>query len=102
MERNTRPGEPEVQGHRPATGFGRFRVALQFKFRGCNRYRGSERTREIPYLPRVKETPAEGNTGRGFQSSELSASSRLWLVSFIKRKNFRFLKSFVFNDIGDF
>ena len=42
------------------------------------------------------------NTGRGFESSEPSASNRRWLVPFIKRKNFRFLESFVFNDIGDF
>ena len=40
--------------------------------------------------------------GRGCESLEPSSSNRLWLVPFIKRKNFRFLESFVFNDIGDF
>ena len=40
--------------------------------------------------------------GRGSKSSGRSTVNRLWLVPFIKRKNFRFLESFFFNDIDDF
>src|SRR5690349_13500623 len=45
---------------------------------------------------------ARQKTGRGFQSSEPLPSNRLWIVPFIKRKNFRLSHSFVFNDIGVF
>jgi hypothetical protein len=61
--------------------------------------------REIPVHRgpiRRKEPRHRAEPGGGFESSGLPASNRRWLVPFIKRKNFRFLESFVFNDIGDF
>ena len=38
----------------------------------------------------------------GSKVRSLQPSNRRWLFPFIKRKNFRFLESVVFNDIGDF
>ena len=56
-------------------------------------------------MPR-KELPADRMKcpvrGRGLESLGLLASNRHWPFPRIKRKNFRFSHSFVFNDIGVF
>ena len=94
MEQNTWPGggrKSRIIGQQPACG-------LCVSLRNSN-FEGSL----TPRLQARAGDPGRGeNTGRGFESSGLQASNRRWLVPFIKRKNFRFSESFVFNDIADF
>ena len=106
MERNTWPGEAKVRGLRRATGCGRFRVALQFKFRGCNRCRGCGVDRQIPFTEgqlgaKVHPVPREIR-GERAESPVLPPSTGVGPFPFIKRKNFRFSLLFVFNGISDF
>ena len=89
MEQNTWPGGGESPGSSASNRLWAFAFRSAIQISRVASRRGSR-------------DPGRGeNTGRGFESSGLQASNRRWLVPFIKRKNFRFSESFVFNDIGN-